>query len=387
MTAIADRAQSISSFIVMDVLERAQELEREGIDVVHLEVGEPCFDTPAPIVEAGHRAMRSGHTHYTHSLGLLELRETISEHYSNQYAVAVSPEQILVTSGTSPAMLLIFSVLLNPGDQVILSNPCYACYPNFIRYVAGVTAFVDVYESNGFQYTLDGIQQQMTDRTRGVLVNSPANPTGYVTPSATLEAIANLDTCIISDEIYHGLVYEGQAHSILEYTDQSFVINGFSKLYAMTGWRLGYVIAPPDFVRPMQKLQQNLFISAADFVQYAGIAALKHAQEDVQAMVYAYAERRKALLHGLRKLGLGVATEPTGAFYILANARHLSYDSYHLAFDILEKAHVAVTPGIDFGTNAEGYLRFSYTTDLASIQEGLKRLDTYLAQEYPESPR
>jgi len=375
---ISKKAKEIPPFIVMDVLEKAQELARMGEDVIHLEVGEPDFDTPECIKEACFRAIREGETHYTHSLGLIELREAIAEDYWKKYRVKISPEQILVASGTSPALLLLFSALLEPGDEVILSNPYYACYPNFIRFVDGNPVFVDVMEEEGFQYLPEMVEPKLNPRVKGIMINSPSNPTGNVMDKERMLKIAKLSPYIISDEIYHGLVYRGKAHSILEFTDRAFVINGFSKLYAMTGWRLGYVIAPIEFIRPMQKIQQNLFISASSFVQWAALAGLKEASEDVQRMRETYDQRRRFLIPRLKELGFGITVEPTGAFYILANAKHFSKDSYGLAFDILKEAKVGVAPGIDFGSNAEGYLRFSYANSLENIKEGMNRLEKYL---------
>jgi len=375
---ISKKAQEVPPLIVMDVLEKAQELERMGERVIHMEVGEPDFDTPECINEASYRAICEGKTHYTHSLGLIELREAISEHYWEKYHVKVSPEQILVASGTSPAMLLIFSALLESGEEIILSNPYYPCYPNIIRFVGGSPAFVAVKEEEGFQYLPEMIEEKLSKRVKGIMINSPSNPTGNVMDRQRMAAIAEFSPFIISDEIYHGLVYEGEAHSILEFTDRAFVINGFSKLYAMTGWRLGYVIAPKEFVRPMQKIQQNLFISATSFAQWGALAGLKEAGEDIQKMQETYDRRRRFLIPRLRGLGFGITVEPTGAFYILANAKRFSGDSYHFAFDILKEAKVGVAPGIDFGTNAEGYLRFSYANSLENIEEGMNRLERYL---------
>jgi aspartate/methionine/tyrosine aminotransferase len=220
----------------------------------------------------------------------------------------------------------------------------------------------------------------LTPRTKAVLVNSPGNPTGTLASATNLARIAELGPYVISDEIYHGLVYEGKEHCILEFTDRAFVINGFSKVYAMTGWRLGYLLAPPDFIRPLQKLMQNFFISANPFVQRAGIAALTQAGPEIEDMRTTYDTRRRFLLAGLAKLGFRIPVPPTGAFYVFVNARHLSADSYALAFDILEKAKVGVAPGIDFGPGGEGFLRFSYANSLENLQEGLRRLETYLAQ-------
>jgi (5-formylfuran-3-yl)methyl phosphate transaminase len=364
----------------MDVLERAQELERQGADVIHLEVGEPDFDVPDCVREAACAALCTGYTHYTHSLGDPELREAIGAHYARAYGVEVSPEQVIVTSGTSPAMLLLFGALLDAGDEVILSDPGYACYPNFVRFVDGVPAYVPVYEEDGFQYRPEVIAEQLRPRTKAILINSPSNPTGNLLSLERMRALAELSPFIVSDEIYHGLVYEGQEHSILEVSERAFVLNGFSKLYAMTGLRLGYVIAPREFVRPIQKLQQNLFICPNSAVQRAGIAALESAGEDVARMKHIYDQRRRFMIGRLRELGFGLTVEPTGAFYVFCNASHLSTDSLALAFDILEKAHVGVTPGIDFGPHGEGYLRFSYANSLDKIAEGLDRLEAYLRQ-------
>jgi len=375
---ISKKAQEIPPFIVMDVLEKAQEFERRGDRVIHLEVGEPDFDTPECISEACYRAICEGKTHYTHSLGLIELREAIADDYWRKYGVKVSPEQVLVASGTSPALLLLFAALLEPNDEVILSNPYYPCYPNIIRFVGGSPVFVEVFEEEGFQYLPEMIEEKLSPRVKGILVNSPSNPTGNVMSQERMAKIAQFAPFIISDEIYHGLVYEGKAHSILEFTDHAFVINGFSKLYAMTGWRLGYLIAPQEFIRPMQKLQQNLFISASSFAQWGALIGLKEAEEHIQRMRETYDQRRRFLIPRLRELGFGITVEPTGAFYVFANAKRFSTDSYSLAFDILKEAKVGVAPGIDFGTNAEGYLRFSYANSMENIEEGMNWLERYL---------
>lgn len=375
---IAKRTEEISPFIVMDVLERACEMEGQGIPIIHLEVGEPDFDTPPCVKEAACKALDEGHTHYTHSLGILELREAICEYYHDTYGVSIDPDQIVISSGTSPAMFVMFSALIEKGDQVIISDPHYACYPNFIKFLEGEPVTVPVYEEDGFQYRPEAIEEKITEKTKAIFINSPSNPTGTLLSESRMKKIADFGPYIISDEIYHGLVYEGKEHSVLEYTDHAFVLNGFSKLYAMTGLRLGYLIAPKQFIRPMQKIQQNFFISANSMVQRAGIAALKEAGEDVREMKRIYNDRRKYMIRRLKEMGFGISVEPTGAFYVFANVKHVSNDSYRLAFDILEKAHVGVTPGIDFGKNGEGYLRFSYANSLENIAEGMNRLENYL---------
>jgi len=376
--AVSRRAQEITPFLVMDILERAKELESRGEHVIHLEIGEPDFPTPQVVKEAAFRAMAAGETQYTHSQGLMDLREALCRHYLEKYGVRLSPEQFIVTSGTSPAMLLIFAALLDAEDEVILSDPHYSCYPNFLRLVDAIPHYVRVWEEEGFQFRPEELRPHLTPQTKGIIINSPANPTGTLLSAERLARIAELGPHIVSDEIYHGLVYEGQEHSILEYTDRAFVINGFSKLYAMTGWRLGYLIAPREFVRPIQKLMQNFFISANPFVQRAGIAALTQAGPELEVMRATYDERRRFLLAGLERLGFHIPVPPTGAFYVFVNARHLSADSYALAFDILEKAKVGVTPGIDFGDGGEGYLRFSYANSLENLMEALNRLESYL---------
>src|SRR5210317_154358 len=324
---ISKRTAEMTSFIVMDVLERANEMEREGVHIIHLEVGEPDFDTPACVKEAACRALEVGHTHYTHSLGLFELREAICEYYLSTYGVSIDPDQVIVTSGSSPAIFLVFSALLEPGEEVIISDPHYACYPNFIKFVQGQPVTIPVFEEDGFQYRPESIKEKITAKTKAIFINSPSNPTGNLLSQSRMKAIAALADMpnapyIVSDEIYHGLVYEGKEHSILEFTDHAFAVNGFSKLYAMTGLRLGYVIAPRPFIRPMQKLQQNFFISANSMVQKAGVAALNEAGDDVARMKNIYDERRRYMIKRVKAMGLGITVEPTGAFYIFANAKH-----------------------------------------------------------------
>jgi len=375
---VATRAREFRSFIVMDVLERASALEQQGRDIIHLEIGEPDFDTPQCIREAGITAIQEGKTHYTHSLGIRELREAICNFYLERYKVRLNPEQILITSGTSPALLLIFSAILEKGDEIIISNPYYPCYPNIIEYAGGTCIFVDTHEDDGFQFLPQEVANAISPRTRAIFTNSPSNPCGTLLSPQRMQSLLELGPYVVSDEIYHGLVYEGSEHSILEYSDRAFVLNGFSKLYAMTGWRLGYIIAPMEFLRPMQKMQQNFFISASSVSQYAGLAALKYAQRDVEQMRSIFDQRRRYMLKRLKDLGFGISVDPVGAFYILAKAKHISPDSYKLAFEILEKAGVGVAPGIDFGSAAEGYLRFSYANSLENITEGLRRMEEFL---------
>ena len=378
----ANRCENITPFIVMEILEKIHRMEADGIDVIHMEIGEPDFNVPECVNKVCMEAFCDNQTHYTHSLGDIRLREAISHYHAQTYGTQIDPGNILVTSGTSPAMLLLFSALVNPGDEIIISDPHYACYANFINYVQGIPVTVPVMEQEGFIYTPEAIQKKITPRTKAIFINSPSNPTGNVIPDQRMrqivETAAQNNLYIISDEIYHGLVYEGQEHSIYEYTDKAFVLNGFSKLFAMTGLRLGYLIAPPEFVRALQILQQNFFICANSVVQLAGAAALKDARKETEAMRQTYNKRRVYVIERLKKMGLGITVEPTGAFYVFANAKHISNDSYALAFDILEKAHIGVTPGIDFGANGEGYLRFSYANSMDNLKTGLDRMEGYL---------
>lgn len=362
----------------MDVLEKIGEMERRGEDVISLSIGEPDFPPPDCVKEACIEAIGQDVTKYTHSQGLIELREAIAEHYLKRYGVKIHPDQILVTSGSSPAFFLTFASLLNPGDEVILSNPHYPCYSNFVEFFDGKPVYVKVQESDRFQYRPERVKEKIGRKTKGILVNSPSNPTGYLIPDDVLKALAGFSPYLVSDEIYHGLVYEGRERSVLEFTDRAFVLNGFSKAYSMTGFRLGYLIAPREFIRPMQKIQQNFSISVNAFVQKAGVVALQRAGEDQERMRQDFARRRDVALEELDRIGLKPAYTPEGAFYIFIRIRDYSQDSYRFAFDCLEKAKVGVTPGIDFGKGGEGYIRISYANSPEKIREGIRRLGKYL---------
>jgi (5-formylfuran-3-yl)methyl phosphate transaminase len=378
---ISKRASKFTSFIVMDVMAKAEELERQGENVIHLEVGEPDFRTPEVITKAATEALSKNKTRYTHALGLLELRQAICNFYFKEYGVTIVPDQVMISTGTSPALLFAMLAILDHGDEVIISNPRYPCYQNFILAAGGKVKEVKTYPEEGFQYRPKDIKKKLSARTKAILINSPSNPTGIVMSEDQLQKIAQFNKqYIISDEIYHGLVYKDRAHSILEFTDKAFVINGFSKLYAMTGWRLGYCIFPKEFSKVMQRIHQNFMISANGFIQWAGIAALTKAQKDVAKMIKIYDERRKYMLARLTDMGFVIHVEPTGAFYVFADARHFCKDSYKEAFRITEEVKVGVTPGIDFGSEGEGFLRFSYATSMENIKEGLDRLDRYLSK-------
>ncbi|GAB7080275.1 pyridoxal phosphate-dependent aminotransferase [Megalodesulfovibrio paquesii] len=388
--APSQRASQVKPFYVMEILEKAQAMQRAGIDVVHLEVGEPDFETPLPIREAAEKALRDGHTHYTHSLGLPELREAICQWYAAHYQVQVTPDRVAVTNGVSPAMLLAFSALLDCGDEVLLADPHYACYPNFVRLAGGTPRFVPVREEEGYQPTAAAVRHAMGPRVKALLVNTPGNPTGTCLSLPRLRELAAVAPCLVSDEIYNGLVYgEGEAApqdvSALQATSEALVLDGFSKRFAMTGLRLGYLIFPSQLARAVSSVTQTLFISPNAVSQWAGVAALRDCAPHMEAMRRQYDERRRLMIRRLKGMGFSLLTEPTGAFYVFVNARplcgDLGADSIALANRILEEAHVGVTPGVDFGPGGEGHLRFSYATSLERIEEGLTRLEHWLERQ------
>ena len=375
----SERVDGVQPFLAMEVMERAFAMEREGIPVIHLEIGEPDFPAPPAAVAACVAALESGETRYTDSRGLAELREAIAEDRTRRFGIPVDPERVLVTSGTSPAMLLVFSLLVESGDEVILGTPHYPCYPNFIRFCGGIPVLVPTQPDDAYRLDPDAVRRAITPRTRAIVVSSPANPTGAIQSAETLRALAELGLPLVSDEIYDGLVYDGAAvTSASEVCDAAYVLDGFSKRYAMTGFRLGYAVVPEPALRPLQVLQQNLFISANRFVQCAGIAALRDGGASVDAMRSAYDRRRMLLVEGLRKLGFGVPTVPRGAFYVFADARAFGSDSLDLAYELLERAQVGVTPGVDFGAAGEGWLRFCYAASEPAIAEALDRLGDVL---------
>ncbi|TFG75805.1 MAG: pyridoxal phosphate-dependent aminotransferase [Thermodesulfobacteriales bacterium] len=371
-------SQEISPFYVMDVLERAKEIESSGESVIHFEVGEPDFPTPDVIANEAIKSIKEGDTKYTHSLGIPELRQAISESYNKNYGVNIDPARVVITMGSSPALYLSIISLIEPGEEVVITDPHYACYPQIIKIAGGVPVTFRIFEEEGFQIDIDRLKKVITPKTKAILINSPANPTGVVLKPEVMKEIAELGVMVISDEIYHGLVYGTEAGTIYEVTERAFAVNGFSKFYSMTGWRLGYLIAPEEFIRPIQKLQQNLFISPNPFVQRAGVQALKKAGVDALEMVKLFDERRKIMIEGIKELGFNIESEPKGAFYLFIDANKINPNSHELAFDILEKAKVAVTPGIDFGEGGEGYLRLSYTTSTSNIKEGIRRLGEYI---------
>lgn len=384
MTKSADRMAFIAPFHVMMLLARAKELEAQGRNIVHMEIGEPDFNTPQPIVDAGIKALEQGLTRYTPALGLPALRQAIADYYSSHYDVDVAAERIVVTPGASGALQLICGVLINPGDEVLMTDPGYPCNRHFVQLMGGVATFVELGESTGFSLTLTMLKKHFSDKTRAVMLASPSNPTGMVLEVAELNEIAiylkERNAYLILDEIYHGLIYGADVPTFAGAHDNVFIINSFSKYFCMTGWRLGWLISPSAFVADVDKLAQNIFLAASTPAQYAALAAFK--PESIQILESYRAEfqkRRDYLFDALNSLGFKVSTKPQGAFYLYADCTKFSDNSFDLANDLLEQAGVAITPGIDFGKyKARQYVRFAYTTSIPRLEEGISRLKQYL---------
>ncbi len=376
----ATRMQLIQPFHVMALLARARELEAAGRSVIHMEIGEPDFVTPQPLIDAGIKALQDGHTHYTPATGLSELREKIAGFYRTRYGVGVEPERIVVTPGASSALQLVLAALVDNGDRVLLSDPGYPCNRNFVHLLNGEPVAIPVGAASGYQPLPQQVSDSWTAQARALLVASPSNPTGTLLDEQTLrEYHAITDQkggSLIVDEIYHGLTYEGPASTALAVSDDIFVINSFSKYFGMTGWRLGWLVAPREVVADIDKLAQNLFLAAPTPAQYAALRAF---DEDVLAILDErrdeFRARRDYLLPALRDIGFDIPVNPSGAFYLYANCSRFTDDSFAFTSRLLEEAGVAITPGIDFGTNRpEHHVRFAYTTSLENLQEGVRRL-------------
>jgi aspartate/methionine/tyrosine aminotransferase len=380
----AARLQSIAPFHVMALLARARQLEAGGRSIVHMEIGEPDFVTPAPIVEAGIAALKAGCTHYTPALGLPELRAAIARHYREHFGVEVSAERIVVTPGASGALQLLAALLVDTGSQVVMTDPGYPCNRNFVYLYGGEPVAVAVNAARGYQLDADALRAHWTERTVAALIASPSNPTGTVLPpadmSALLDAVRACGGRLIVDEIYQNLYYRGKPGTALQLGDDVFVINSFSKYFGMTGWRLGWLVAPQEFIAPLDVLAQNLFLAAPTPAQHAALAAFDPATlEILEQRRGEFRARRDFLLPALRSLGFVIEREPEGAFYLYADCSRFSNDSFAFANSLLETAGVAITPGIDFGTSAASrHVRFAYTTSLEQLQLGVQRLADFL---------
>lgn len=381
---LSRRITEIAPFRVMDLLARARELESRGRHIVHLEIGEPDFDTPKPVVAAGCAALRAGATRYTPALGLPALRQAIARFYDQQYGVEVSPDRIIITPGASGALQLVMGVLVDPGSEVLMTDPGYPCNRHFVRLYEGHARQIPVHRDTRYQLTLDLMQSHWTSRTVAALVASPSNPTGTLIGQAMLADMAreavDRKGALIVDEIYQGLVYDQPDSTALEVSEQVFVINSFSKYFGMTGWRLGWLVAPEAYVRPLEKLAQNLFLCAPTVSQHAALAAFEpESLAMLESRRIAFRDRRDYLLPALRTLGFDIPVTPEGAFYLYANCERFAMNSRTLSDRLLDEAGVAVTPGADFGdSGADQHVRFAYTTGLEALREGVSRLMAYL---------
>jgi aspartate/methionine/tyrosine aminotransferase len=380
----AGRMQFIQPFHVMALLGRARELEAAGRSIIHMEIGEPDFVTPQPVIDAGIRALAEGRTHYTPAVGLAALRERIAGFYRDRYGIGVQPERIVVTPGASAALQLVMAALVNPGDKVLMADPGYPCNRNFVYLVNGEPVGIPVTADTGYQPAPAQVEAHWSQDTAALLVASPSNPTGTLLAADTLQSFHDITRshggALVVDEIYHGLVYGETAATALAVSDDLFVINSFSKYFGMTGWRLGWLVAPLAMVPEIDKLAQNLFLAAPTLAQHAALRAFDADNlEILESRREAFRERRDYLLPALRELGFDIPVTPAGAFYLYADCSRFTADSYEFSQRLLEEAGVAITPGTDFGTfRPQRHVRFAYTTSLENLREGVRRLRDFL---------
>lgn len=374
------RSRAIEPFHVMALLARANELQSLGHDVIHLEIGEPDFTTAAPIVAAGQAALAAGHTRYTAARGLPALREAIAGFYRQRYGLDIDPQRIMITPGGSGALLLAASLLVDPGKHWLLADPGYPCNRHFLRLVEGAAHLVPVGPEQRYQLNAQLVEQHWDEHSVGALVASPANPTGTLLNkdelSALSRAVKDRQGHLVVDEIYHGLTYGATAASVLEVDDDAFVLNSFSKYFGMTGWRLGWLVAPPQAIPELEKLAQNLYISAPSMAQHAALACFEPATLEIfEQRRAAFGHRRDYLLPALRALGFAIAVEPEGAFYLYADISAFSDDAFAFCQHFLETEHVAFTPGLDFGRHKAGHhVRFAYTQSLPRLEQAVARI-------------
>lgn len=386
MTDVAERMQAISPFRVMEILARARAMEAKGRDIVHMEIGEPDFVSPQPAIDAGIASLRAGLTHYTAAAGLPALREAIAAYYAQRFGVSVDPAHIIVTPGSSGALQLVLGSLVNPGDEVLLTDPGYPCNRHMVSLFGGVPVPMAVTADNGFAVSPRQLRDAMTARTRVLMLASPANPTGNligVEDLRDLNAVMrrNAQAVLICDEIYQGLQYDSEPETALALGDDNIVvINSFSKYFGMTGWRVGWAVVPGWLVEPVERLAQNIFLAAPTPAQHAAVAAFSPASMEIlEARRREFEVRRDFLFDAVRNLGFVMNEKPRGAFYLYADAAGFTEDSAGFARELLESAGVAITPGLDFGSNRpERHVRFAYTTALDRLERGVERLRAFL---------
>ena len=384
MSRFARRMTHIQPFHVMALLARARELEAGGRSIIHMEIGEPDFVTPSPVVEAGIRALREGRTHYTPAVGLTALRHRLSGFYRERYGIDVGADRIIITPGASAALQLVLSVLVDPGDRVLMADPGYPCNRNFVHLLNGIPVGLPVDADTNYQPDAATVRAAWTGPVAALLVASPSNPTGTLLTEADIRALFALTQShgsrLVVDEIYHGLTYDEPAATALAVSADIFVINSFSKYFGMTGWRLGWLVAPAEAVGELDKLAQNLFLAAPTLAQYAALSAFDPENIAIlEARRREFRARRDYLLPALRGLGFGITGTPEGAFYLYADCSRFTDDSYRFSKQLLEETGVAITPGNDFGIHrSERHVRFAYTTSLENLQEGVHRLKAYL---------
>lgn len=369
----------------MKVLKRARQLEAAGRHVIHMEVGEPDFITAAPIVEAGRKALAHGHTQYSNAAGLSALREAISRNYQSWYGVDVDPERIFITPGASGGLNLLANLLVNPGDGILMSDPAYPCNRNFIRLMGGEAQLVPVTGATNFQPDVPLLEKFLTPNTSGLWLASPANPTGTVIERPRLAEMVlwaqRRGLHVVMDEIYHGLHYVDDLPSLLEISPQGFVVNSFSKYFGMTGWRIGWIVVPPECAEIVDVLCQNLFIAASTVAQHAALAAfLPDTLEILEQRREEFRRRRDFLASALGNIGFGIEQATEGAFYVYASIERFCDDSEVFCQDLLEKHGVAITPGTDFGDyRALSFVRLAFTTSMENLEQGVERLARALA--------
>ena len=365
---------SIGSFLAMEIFSRAKELESQGREIIHLEFGEPDFSAPKDAVDSVLKSMEINNSRYTFSQGLEGLRKEIVKKYERDYSVKILPEQVLVSNGTSFLLYLSIRLLAPLGSEVIITDPCYACYENVIRLAGAIPIMIKLRQEDGFQLNVNELTKKLTKKTKAILINSPMNPTGTVFSSDVLKGLAELDIPVISDEIYADLSFEDKPCSFLNFSSQAVAINGFSKYYAMTGWRLGYMITPLDWMSAANRLHQNLMISATEFVQEAGISVLQNSMDYCQKMKSEFNQRRLYFLNCLIELGMDPGYIPSGAFYVFYKYKNHKVNSFDFCLEVLEKTGVAIAPGRDFGPAGEGYIRLSYAQSMENIERSLNKL-------------